>query len=357
VVWLGQKTGKPVLKLVDSDYTENGLGELLTGRGTRAYQLNIEVFNTTQHTITGWPGGKPDADDSHRPERSSPHPKRVLVLAPEPQDDVLCLGGTLNRLVHQGHDVKVACLTSGNLAVPDEEVLRAAETLVELAGDEPAAGRESVAMELADAVRCEIAGKEPLAEDSERLRHFKAVIRRGEARFALRHCGVAPAQIVFLDLPFYERGHYRQFQPAPDDAARVRALLDEFRPHQVFLTGVQSDPSSLDAVTFSVIREGLAANPRPQWLEDCRFWVYRGGGEAWSIDLIDMAVPLSPDELALKLQAIYQHRTQRSQAPLGAGGQEAWRQAEENDRHTAQLYDKLGLAEYEAIETFMRWNP
>jgi len=356
-VWLGQKTGKPVLKLVDSDYTENGLGELLTTRGTNAYQVNIEVFNRTQHTITGWPGGKPGADDSHRPERSAPNPKRVLVLAPEPQDDVLCLGGTLNRLVHQGHEVKVAFLASGNLAVPDEEVLRATETMVELATEEMTPNEESGSLQLAAEVRREIESKDSMVEDSVRLRRFKAIIRRSEARMALRLCGVATGQIVFLDLPFYERGRYRQFVPTAEDSTKVSALLDGFQPHQIFLTGAHSDPSSTDAVGFSVICSSLLRDPRPAWVADCFFWVYRGGGEAWPIDQIDMAVPLSPDELDLKLQAIHQHRTQRSQTPLTANSPEAWRQAEENDRQTARLYDKLGLAEYDAIETFKRWMP
>ncbi len=355
VLWLADKVKKPILKLVDADYTEHGMADLLTERGARAYDINIEVFNTMQRTITGWPGGKPNADDSHRPERATPHPKRVMVLAPEPQDDVLCLGGTLNRLVRQGHDVRVIYLTSGNLAVPDEEVIRAIELITELAASN--APGNNAALELAQALRREIEERQQFAEDSERLRRFKGMIRRGEARVACRTCGVDSRQLQFLDLPFYERGRYRQFNPTEDDVARLGDTLDQFRPHQILATGSCSDPSSVDAVCFAVLKKSLARPSAAEWLRDCYCWIFRGGGEAWSIEEIDMAVPLSPDELTLKTQASYQHRTQHGQTPISAGHNEVWQQAEFNDRQTARHYDALGLAEYEAIETFKRWIP
>jgi glucosamine-6-phosphate deaminase len=354
VLWLAEKVQKPILKLVDADYTEHGMADLLTERGARAYDINIEVFNAMQRTITGWPGGKPNADDSHRPERAAPHPKRVMVLAPEPQDDVLCLGGTLNRLIRQGHDVRVVYLTSGNLAVPDEEVTRAIELISELAaGNSPT---DNAALELARALRREIEERQQFADDSERLRRFKGMIRRGEARVACRTCGVDSIQLHFLELPFYERGRYRQFKPTAEDVARLGDVLDQFRPHQIFATGSRSDPSSVDAVCFSVLKKSLARPSAAEWLRDCYFWIFRGGGEAWPIEEIDMAVPLSPDELMLKTQASYQHRTQHGQTPISAAHNEVWQQAEFNDRQTARRYDALGLAEYEAIETFTRWT-
>jgi glucosamine-6-phosphate deaminase len=357
VGWLAGAVKKPILKLVESDYTENGMADLLTERGTSAYQVNIEVFNTTQHTITGWPGGKPNADDSNRPERATPHPKRVLILAPEPQDDVLCLGGTMNRLVRQSHEVRVAYLTSGNLAVPDDEILRMTGLMRELhveSGDRSSTSPPLADMRLAEELTHEIRERNEASDDSVRLRRYKGIIRRGEAHMGLRTCGVRQDRTTFLDLPFYERGRYRQFHPGEDDVARLRALLDEVQPHQIFLTGAQSDPSSVEGTCFSIFARCLAG---ASWLSDCHFWMYRGGGEAWPIDEIDMAVPLSPDELALKLQAVYQHRTQRSQTPVSGTHDEIWRQADEHDRNTARAYDQLGLAEYEAIETFKRWRP
>ncbi|MBL9215613.1 MAG: glucosamine-6-phosphate deaminase [Opitutaceae bacterium] len=350
VVWLASTVKKPVLKLLDEDFSEHGMADLLTERGP-AYGLNIRVFNELQHTITGWPGGKPGADDTHRPERAAPFPKRVLVFSPEPSDDILGMGGTLRRLADQGHEVTVAYLTSGNLAVPDEEALMAADLVADLAGTarDPAVG-------LADNVRRQLQAKPAFGQDSAEVRRFKGLIRRSEARAALRHSKLGAEHTRFLDLPFYETGRYRQFHPAEADRAAVARLLEEVRPHQIFATGNLDDPSSLAAVCWDLVRQAYRSCRAAPWAADCRGWLYRSPTRPWNPAEIDMAVPLSPTELALKIQAIYQHKSQRSQSPLAdATLHEAWQQAEASNRATARAYDALGLAEYAAIEAFQRW--
>jgi glucosamine-6-phosphate deaminase len=348
VIWLARRIKKPVLKLLDEDYSENGMGELLTAEGP-AYGLNIRIFNEIQHTITGWPGGKPREDDSQRPERASPFPKRVLVFSPEPSDEVLGMGGTLRRLVDHDHQIRVVCLTSGNLAVPDEEALMAAELAIEIAGQDASSAT------FAAAVSKQLQQKGALAIDSAEARLFKGLIRRNETRAGLRLCGISRAQLQFLDLPFYENGRYRQFRPSQNDVSAVQRVLEEFRPHQVFATGNVDDPSSVAAVCWQILRQALAQCRNLAWAADCRLWLYRSPTRPWETADIDMAVPLSPSELALKVQAIYQHKSQRSQSPAHAGSvHEGWNEAEARNRGTAEDYDALGLAEYEAMEAFER---
>jgi glucosamine-6-phosphate deaminase len=352
VVWLSQQVKKPVLKLLDEDYSEHGMADLLTEQGP-AYGLNIRIFNELQHTITGWPGGKPGADDAHRPERATPHPKRVVVFSPEPSDDVLGMGGTLRRLVDQGHAVTVAYQTSGNLGVPDEEAAMATELVLEL-------GRANAAVdnpgaEFARNVRRQLGAKRAFDGDTPEIRQLKGVLRRGEARASLQTCGVDATRARFLDLPFYERGRYRQFQIGEDDVAATVALLRAVKPHQIFATGRSADPSSVPAVCFEILRRALEETAGEAWRTDCRLWFYRGPDRHWDPAEIDMAVPFSPRELTQKIQAIYHHKSQRSQSPVVAAGlHEAWQQAEHHNRAIARSYDALGLAEYEAIEAFER---
>lgn len=353
VLWLAEVVRKPILKLTDEEYSEHGMAELLISRGP-AYDLNIRIFNQLQHTITGWPGGKPNADDSSRPERAQPFPKRCLILSPEPQDDVLYMGGTLSRLVKQGHQVTVAYATSGNLAVPDPEVSRIMELIVEM-GREVSEGHEQA--KLAYLVRKQLATKRPFENDMPEIRYAKKLLRRGEARAACQICGLSAENVQFLDLPFYEAGHYRQFSPGPNDSEQIRALLERLQPQQVFLTGNLSEPSSVQAICFELFRQSFAEAEAQSWQKECRVWLYRGSDAEWETHEIEMAVPLSPDELASKIQGIYQHQSQRSQHPLRADKhRESWQQAEAINHTTADTYNRLGLAEYEAIEAFKRWR-
>lgn len=352
LAWMAQKLDKPLLKLVDEDYAEQGLSDLLTERGS-AYAINIGVFNQLQHTITGWPGGRPGADDTHRPERAIPYPKRVLVFSPEPSDDVVGMGGTLGRLADQGHDITVAYLVSGSLGVPDEEACAAADLAISILG--AAAQEESNSLRVA---RETLRTKRSTDADAADVRKLKALIRRGEAREALRSCGISADRICFLDLAFYENGQYRQFRASDDDVDSVLALLRERSPHQLFATGMAADNGSVAAVAFEIVQRALERAGDDKWREDCRIWLYRDLKCEWNPEEIEMAVPLSPAELSQKLQSIYRHRSQRSQRPAATGAPtEFWQQAEEYNRSLARLYDRLGLAEYEAIEAFQRLRP
>ena len=354
VSWLSSKANKPILKLLDEDYTERGLADLLTEHGP-SYDLNIRFFNEVQHTLTGWPGGKPKASDEHRPERAEPHPKRALIIAPEPLDDVIGMGGTLHRLIDQGHEVTVAYLTSGNLAVPDADATKAAELVMNLAELNDAG--ETVESRFAKAVWKELHEKDDFEADSANVRSLKGLIRRGEAKMACEVCGLPATRIRFLDLPFYEKGKYRQFRPEGEDEAKVAALLEELKPHQLYVTGARAEPSSVQAVCFEVTKKAWCNLASSNWLKECYVWLYRGVFQEWSVHEIDMAVPLSPTELANKIQGIYQHQTQRSQAPTSnRTTRDIWRQAEDCDRRVAEAYDRLGLADYEAIEGFKRWS-
>lgn len=337
VTWLSREVKRPLLKLLDEHYGEHGMAELLTEQGP-AYNLNIAVFNQTQHTITGWPGGKPNADDTHRPERAAPHPKRVIVFAPEPSDEMLGMGGTLARLVAQGHEVRVVYLTSGNLAVPDEEANAAAELIREASHHGFPSPSDSTA-------------------PGQNLRKLKGLLRRGEARAGLRALNLSSTAATFLDLPFYENGRYRKFNLTDDDTSAIVKLLREVQPHQIFTTGADQDPSAVAAVCFEALRRAIAQIATEPWWKDCRVWLYRAPDKAWAAHEIDMAVPMSPDQLAQKIQAIFQHRTQRSQRPIRGGSGESWGEAEHAARQLAELYDALGMAEYEAIEAFSRWAP
>jgi glucosamine-6-phosphate deaminase len=351
-VWLSRQVKKPVLKLLDEDYSEHGMADLLTEQGP-AYGLNIRIFNELQHTITGWPGGKPDADDANRPERATPRLKRVIVFSPEPSDDVLGMGGTLRRLVDQGHALTVAYQTSGNLGVPDEEAAMAAELVLEL--DRASENSGNPGAEFARKVREQISAKAAYEGDTAEIRRLKGILRRGEARASLQACGVDAGRARFLNLPFYENGRYRQFKISDADVMVVAALLSEVKPHQIFTTGSSADPSSVPAVCFEILRLALAKTATEAWRKDCRLWLYRGPDREWAPAEIDMAVPFSPRELTQKIQAIYHHKSQRSQSPVvGAGLHESWQQAEHHNRAIAQSYDALGLAEYEAIEAFAR---
>ena len=357
VTWLARQLAQPILKLTDEHYNAHGLSDLLATAGS-AYSINIKVFNELQHTITGWPGGKPDADDTHRPERATPARKRVLIFSPHPDDDVISMGGTLLRLVDQGHEVHVAYQTSGNIAVFDDEAVRfadfAAEYDVLFQQNDPAG--EQFYHRVSDFLRT----KAPGQVDSSEVQQLKGLIRRGEARAALRYAGLDPDERAhFLDLPFYETGRVRKKPLGENDIRLTIDLLNEIQPHQIYAAGDLSDPHGTHRVCLAAIFEAvhrLQAAGAP-WLADCWVWLYRGAWQEWDVDQIEMAVPLSPQELVRKRRAIFKHQSQKDR-PLfpGADQREFWQRAEARNRTTAQLYDQLGLPEYEAIEAFVRWH-
>lgn len=358
IVWLCEMTGKPILKLTDKDYNENGLSELVALYGS-AYNVNIKVFNELQHTITGWPGGKPNADDTHRPERATPYPKRVIVFSPHPDDDVISMGGTLKRLVDQHHDVHVAYETSGNIAVGDEEVKRFSMFMDGMVEEYKVNNPEF----LAKLNEIRVALDTPKAEneiDTPDVRWIKGLIRRGEARTACNYMGVKPENVNFLNLPFYETGTIKKGELSEKDVKIVIDLIRRIQPHQIFVAGDLADPHGTHKVCLDAVLAAIdvVKSQGEEWLNDCRIWMYRGAWAEWEVDHIEMAVPLSPEELRSKRNSILKHQSQMESAPfLGNDERLFWQRSEERNRATAELYHKLGLASYEAIEAFVEYHP
>lgn len=353
-VWLCLKSGKPILKLTDEDYNENGMSDLITDHGP-AYNINIKIFNQLQHTITGWPGGKPHSEDTHRPERAQPFPKKVLVFSPHPDDDVISMGGTLIRLVDQGHEVHVAYQTSGNIAVFDDEVIRFAEFVSDY--NETFRMQEAEADQLYKDVVKFLRQKAPGQVDSPEVQKIKALIRRGEAKSACRYCGIPNERAYFLDMPFYQTGRVRKNPLSEADIQIVIDLLNKVQPCQIYAAGDLSDPHGTHRVCLSAIFQAVRRLKNQDWMRNCYVWLYRGAWQEWDLDQIEMAVPISPQELIRKKRAIFKHQSQKDR-PLfpGVDQREFWQRAEERNHTTARLYDKCGLPEYEAIEAFVRWK-
>ncbi len=354
VVWLCQEVDKPVLKLTDEDYNENGMGDLITQSGP-AYNINLKIFNELQHTITGWPGGKPNASDTNRPERREPYPKRAIIFSPHPDDDVISMGGTLTRLVEHDHEVHVAYQVSGNIAVFDDDVVRFADFVSEY--QELFDMKQQEAETLLQKIKKFLNNKEPGQVDSEEVQKIKGLIRRGEAKAAARYCGVPEEQLHFLDMPFYETGRVKKKPLSQEDIDIIVDLLRKVEPHQIYAAGDLSDPHGTHRVCLKALLKALDICENDEWLEECYIWLYRGAWQEWDINDIEMAVPLSPQELAKKRKAIFKHQSQKDR-PLfpGADDREFWQRSESRNRKTAKLYDKLGLAEYEAIEAFVRYS-
>lgn len=358
LVWLCQKIHKPILKLTNKDYNENGLSELLALYGS-AYNANIKIFNDLQHTITGWPGGKPDADDTYRPERAKPYPKRVIVFSPHPDDDVISMGGTIRRLVQQKHDLHIAYETSGNIAVGDEEVTRFMH-FINGFNQIFADSKDSVISNKYKEIKQFFAQKKEGDFDTKDILTIKGLIRRGEARTACTYNQIPLDHVHFLDLPFYESGKIEKLPMTEKDVEIVRHLLQEVKPHQIYVAGDLADPHGThkkctDAVLAAI---DLEKESGAEWLKDCRIWMYRGAWAEWEIENIEMCVPLSPEELRAKRNSILKHQSQMESAPfLGNDERLFWQRAEDRNRGTAQLYDGLGLACYEAMEAFVEYKP
>lgn len=353
VIWLCQKTKKPILKLRDRDYNDNGMSDLVSAHGS-SYDINIRIFNVFQHTITGWPGGKPKADDTYRPERAKPAHKRVVIFSPHPDDDVISMGGTFIRLHDQGHEVHVAYQTSGNIAVFDEDVVRFADfnrdfnVFLGSDADENRAFYDNIKKEITEKKGGEL--------DSPVIREIKGLIRRGEAKAACRFVGLPDERTHFLDMPFYETGLVKKNPLTRYDVQLIKDLLQEIKPHQIYAAGDLSDPHGTHRVCLDAIYQALEELRDEEWLEECYVWLYRGAWQEWGIEDIDMSVPISPDELLKKRKAIFKHQSQKDSAVFpGNDPREFWQRSEYRNKETAQLYDQLGLAEYEAMEAFKRY--
>ncbi len=355
VVWLCGQTNKPILKLTGKDYNDFGLSDLLAIVGAQ-YKINIKVFNDLQHTITGWPGGKPGIEDTYRPERAKPEQKRIVLFSPHPDDDVISMGGTLLRLVEQGHDVHVAYQVSGNFAVSDEYVIRFLDFHYEYIDyyDQ----NNKMAKEQKEIVLSFIKNKKENMIDIPELKKVKGLIRRMEARSALRYFGIPETNIHFLDLPFYETGMKLKHPVGEEDVQIIMNLLNRVEPHQIFAAGDLADPHGTHRVCLDAIFIALEQVKSTVWMKNCWVWLYRGAWAEWEADEIEMAVPISPIELNRKREAILRHQSQKEGAMfMGEDDREFWERAEQRNRATAQLYDKLGMAEYEAMEAFVKYYP
>jgi len=348
VVWLCQTVGKPILKLTEKDYLENSLGELLEKYGPYD-KINIDVFNDLQHTITGWPGGKPgaDAEDATRPVSAAPFPKTVLIFSPHPDDDVISMGGTFIRLASQGHDVHVAYETSGNVAVHDDVVLQHMDAAFQLGFADQFAAAKAL-----------VESKRPGEPEPRALLEMKGAIRRSEARGAVRSFGLNDnTNAHFLNLPFYESGGIKKKPRTQADVDIIKALILRLKPHMIFMAGDLADPHGTHRVCTEAALEAVEQLKAEgnDWLKETHIWLYRGAWMEWELGRVDMAVPLSPDEVVKKRHAIFRHLSQKDIVPFpGEDPREFWQRAEERTQNTARLYDQLGMAEYQAIEVFLK---
>ncbi|MBU2527154.1 MAG: glucosamine-6-phosphate deaminase [Bacteroidetes bacterium] len=347
IVWLCEKVNKPVLKLTDKDYNNHGMSGLLAEQGP-AYDLNISMFNTLQHTITGWPGGKPNADDFNRPERALPVRKRVIIFSPHPDDDVISMGGTFDRLVEQGHEVHVAYQTSGNIAVSDEEALKYAEFSFEMTGQKDARLKSII-----EALTHKYTSKDLDFE----IRRIKGLIRRKESLGATRYIGLPDNQVHFLDLPFYETGTIKKNKLSDKDLTIMKTFVSEVKPHQIFAAGDLADPHGTHKICLDAVLETIKSLKGESFMKDCWLWLYRGAWHEWDTYEIEMAVPMSPDQVLKKRRAIFYHQSQKDGVMFqGDDEREFWVRVEDRTQDTAKKYNDLGLAEYAAMEAFKRYH-
>jgi glucosamine-6-phosphate deaminase len=354
VTHLSLALGKPILKLTDRDYNDNGMSDLLAQVG-QAYDINIDIFNQLQHTITGWPGGKPNADDTNRPERALPARKRCLIFSPHPDDDIISMGGTFQRLVDQGHDVHVGYQTSGNIAVADDEALRFADFVVDF--NHKFGINSPQATEIFENAARSLREKKDNSPDVSEVRYVKGLIRMGEAKNTCRFVGTPIENAHFMHLPFYETGKVEKKPLSEDDIRITMELIEEIKPHQIYAAGDLADPHGTHRVCLEAIFEAVRRLKHKNFMKDCWVWLYRGAWAEWDIHEIEMAVPMSPDQVMKKRFGIFKHQSQKDGVVYqGTDSREFWQRAEERNRGTAAFYNRLGLAEYEAMEAFVRWK-
>lgn len=346
VYWLCEKTDKSILKLTEEDYNQNGMSELLILEGNY-YDLNIKMFNRLQNTITGWPGGKPDADDSNRPERALPEKKRSIIFSPHPDDDVISMGGTFDRLVAQGHEVHVAYQTSGNIAVSDDEALKYIEVVSDIS-DDPSVYED---------LKKELLHKEKNTMDSLALRKLKGTIRKRESLAATRYIGIPDHQVHFLNLPFYESGKIKKNPPSQEDIDITNQLIETVKPHQIFAAGDLADPHGTHRICLNILFDSINQLKLESFMNDCWVWLYRGAWQEFEVHEIEMAVPMSPDQVLRKRKAIFYHQSQKDSVMFqGSDDREFWVRAEDRNRLSAKRYRDLGLSDYQAMELFQRYH-
>lgn len=350
------KLNKPVLSLTNSDYTDNGLGDLLVEKGD-VYEINLQVFYMLRDSITGWPGGKPNSDIPQHPERSTPYPKKVVIFSPHPDDDIISMGGTFQRLHDQGHEVHVAYQTSGNIAVTDEFVTRFLDFAV---GFEDMFGIDSKkSKEISKQAREYFAQKKSRQTDTSEIRNIKGLIRRCEAKATCRYVGIGDERAHFQNLPFYETGTIEKKPMGEEDVQLTMKLLRELKPQQVYCAGDLADPHGTHKVCLEIVFESLKRIKAEgdEWVKDCWVWLYKGAWQEWDITEIEMAIPMSPEQVLKKRFGIFIHQSQKDSVPFqGTDAREFWQRAEERNANTADLYARLGLIKYAAMEAFVRWH-
>ncbi len=353
VIGLAQHLKKPILMLTDADYIENGMSDLLADSGP-AYDINIQIFNKLQSTITGWPGGKPNADDSNRPERAKPAQKRVIIFSPHPDDDIISMGGTFKRLHEQGHQVHVAYQTSGNIAVADDEALRFASFVCDYNDKFDIKGEQ--AKSIYEKASEFLKNKKASEIDIPEVRYIKGLIRKGEARATSHFIGLTDDQIHFMNLPFYETGKIEKKPVGEEDIALTMALIEKIKPHQIYAAGDLADPHGTHKVCLDAIFEAVRRLKDKPFMKDCWVWLYRGAWQEWGIEEIEMAVPMGPDQVLEKRKGIFKHQSQKDGVVFqGTDSREFWQRAEDRNKETADIYDAMGLARYAAMEAFVRW--
>jgi len=319
-----------------------------------AYNVNIKIFNDLQHTITGWPGGKPNADDTHRPEREKPYPKRVLVFSPHPDDVVVSMGGTVRRLVQQGHDVSVAFLTDGDVSVNDEDLLRSLMLAERVMNHYQPENQIQFIKQMKE----HLLAKNAASEDDHGMRFFKGSIMLSEAFMACRQMGVPRANLYDLRMPFYVNDPRGQGKLTDDDVAVIQDLIVRIKPHQIFIDNDLVDPYNTHVRAATVVMHALDNLKGEEFMKDCRAWMYRGQWGQWNVDQVEMAVPMSPEEFSDKRNAILKFQSQIHDAPFRTSddGKLPWQRSIERNLRLAEVYQKLGLATYEAIEAFVQYR-
>jgi glucosamine-6-phosphate deaminase len=356
VVNLSLKLKKPVLSLTNHDYNENGLSDLLVEEGD-AYGINLQVYYQLRDSITGWPGGKPNAVVPQHPERSEPYPKTCMIFSPHPDDDIISMGGTFMRLHDQGHDVHVAYQTSGNIAVTDEFVTRFMDFAV---GFEEMFGLDNKkSREILETARVFLSSKRKNQVDTEEVRAIKGLIRRCEAKATCRYVGINEENCHFMNLPFYETGTVEKKPMSEADVQLTIELLQRIQPQQVFCAGDLADPHGTHKVCLDIIFESLRrlkASGEP-WIKDCWVWLYKGAWQEWDLSEIEMAIPMSPEQVMKKRFGIFIHQSQKDMVPFqGSDNREFWQRAEDRNGNTANQYAQLGMTKYAAMEAFVRWK-
>ncbi|MEL6612355.1 MAG: glucosamine-6-phosphate deaminase, partial [Bacteroidota bacterium] len=333
VIWLSQTAGKSILRLDDIDYREHHLAGLLARYGS-AGPINGDAFNALIAKIRG--------------KSKLPHDKRIIVFSPHPDDDVISMGGILNKLHHNDNDVIVAYQTSGNIAVFDHEVRRYLDLMrrVEMAFD----FENSRVSRLVEKMEAFLDRKKPAQMDSPEVQEMKRVIREAEAVSGIETFGMKRGQARFLNLPFYQTGKVRKDPIGAQDVEITLDLLNEHQPDLIFAAGDLSDPHGTHRMCLQAIHEALDLyeGPAPQ------VWYYRGAWQEWSVAEADVLVPLSREELRLKIQAIFKHQSQKDSAPFpGLDDREFWQRVEARNTGTADLVDQLGLPAYYAMESYV----